>query len=96
MATKQTKRPNTRNKKTMQARAAAETISAARDFLELKSPEAQALYTTYLACVTAGVSREDALASLAHTLEHDLHAAPEVVTSMATTAYERFTSGAFQ
>ena len=68
MATKQTKRPNTRNKKTMQARAAAEKIAAARDFLELKSPEAQAVYATYLACSGSGASREDTLAAIAQTL----------------------------
>lgn len=96
MATKQTKRPNTRNKKTMQARAAASAVAASRDFLELKSPEAQAVYATYMTCAANGASDKETIAALTQTMLNELHLVPDVAESAAKVAYERFVSGAFQ
>lgn len=96
MATKQTKRPNTRNKKTMQARAAASAVAASRDFLELKSPEAQAVYATYMTCISDGASDKETIAAITQTMLNELHLVPEVAENAAKVAYERFVSGAFQ
>ena len=93
---KQSKAPNTRNKKVMAARAEAAAIASSKEFLRLKTSEAQLVYETYLAGVHNAMSESEIIDSIRNLLINKFNLGEEIAASVSAAAYDRCASGAFQ
>jgi len=93
---KQTKTPNTRNKKEVKARAKVAAVAATKEFLSLKSREAQKLFEVYSAGVQLGKSPKLIKGDIQNTLVESFGIPLNIAMSVSSEVYDRCASGSFQ
>lgn len=93
---KQSKAPNNRNKKEVKARAKVAAIAATKEFLNLKSREAQKLFEVYISGTNSGKSPKIIKGDIQETLVQAFGIPLDIASSVAPEIYDRCASGTFQ